>query len=134
MTKRVTVSRPYNAWTMSDAEFRSFIVSALRNASRFWKPKNLALARARISKGVYKCELCWAIGPPTLPAPPWKKRKIKNILADHISPIVPVTWFTTYDEWIKRCFVEAEHFQAICHNCHSAKTKEENKARRLSTK
>lgn len=115
---------------LTEAEFKSRIISALRQASRWWRPKQEAISRARISRGKYKCENCWTVWPLNLPPLPWKKRKRKNIQADHIFPVVWVEWFTTYDDWIKRCFVWAEGFQAICWECHSAITKEENKKRR----
>ena len=114
---------------LTEAEFRSRIVSVLRQSSRWWKPKQEAITRARVGRGKYECELCWAIWPPTLPPLPWNKRKRKNILADHIEPVVPVTGWVSYDNWIKRCFVWAEAFQAICWECHKRKTEEERKER-----
>ncbi len=132
--KRANVARTLNEWTMTESEFRAHIISALRQASRWWKPKNKALARARVWRGMYKCELCWKIGPASLPPPKGKKRKIKNILADHIVPIIWPEGFVSYDSWIERCFVPSEQFQAICHECHSRKTKEENQERRALLK
>lgn len=121
-------SKPFDE-NLSDAEFRSRIVSALRQSSRWWKPKQEAINRAKVRRGVYKCESCWEEWPPTLPPEPWKKRRRKNIQADHIEPVVPLTWWETYDLWIERCFVWAEWFQAICWKCHKEKTAEERKIR-----
>jgi hypothetical protein len=73
---------------MTEREFRSFIISALRNLTRWWKPKNKAIQRARVGHNKYKCELCGEIVPSTLPAPKGKKRKIKAIQADHIVSVV----------------------------------------------
>lgn len=107
------------AGTMTEAQFKSKIISALRNASRWWKPKQLAIQRAKISRGLYKCELCWKIVP-------LSKAKKTQIVADHIIPIVdPAVWFTSYDDWIKRCFIEADGYQAICLECHTEKTNKE---------
>ena len=130
MKNRTSVVRERNAWTMSEAEFKSFIISALRDKSRWWKPKTRAIARARVSKWIYKCESCGVEWPANLPPLPWKKRKRKNIQADHIEPVVPLTGFVSYDSWIERCFVSAEKFQAICRKCHKEKTAEEGKKRR----
>ena len=44
--------------TMTPAQFKSWIISALRDRSRYWKPKQEAIGRARIKRGIYKCELC----------------------------------------------------------------------------
>lgn len=118
---------------MTKAQFRSWIISALRERSRYWKPKQEAIARARISRGQYKCEECGKVWPASLPPLPWKKRRRKNINADHIEPVVPITGWESYDSWIERCFVSADKFQALCWECHSWenwKTQKENKARR----
>ncbi len=131
--KRASVHRPFNNGTMSEAEFRSFIISTLRKASVYWKPKNIAIWRARIRRGVYKCELCGTEWPVSLPPLPWRKRKRKNIQADHLEPAVPITGWESYDSFIERLFVEASEYQAICWECHSwekGKTKKENEERR----
>lgn len=122
-------TKPFDT-NLTDAEFKARIISALRQSSRWWKPKQEAINRAKVSRGMYKCEDCWKIWPPTLPPEKGKKRRRKNCQADHIYEVVPITWFWTYDEWIKRCFVWAEWFQAICWECHTKKTKQENKDRR----
>lgn len=122
-------TKPFDT-NLTEAEFKSRIVSALRQASRWWKPKSEAISRARIKRGVYKCESCGTEGPLSLPPEPWKKRKRKNIQADHIEPVVPLTGFVSYDSWIERCFVPADKFQAICWKCHKEKTAEEGKKRR----
>ena len=122
MTKRFDTS-------LTEAEFKSRIISALRQASRWWWPKKEAIDRAKIERGKYKCEICENIWPATLPPLPWKKKRRKNIQADHIDPVVPITGFTSYDDWIKRCFVWADKFQAICWECHKTKTEEERKER-----
>jgi len=128
--KRASVLRPYNAGTMSEAELRSYIISWLRDRSRYWKPKTRAIARARVGIGKYKCEECGTIWPAKLPPLPWNKRPRKNIQADHLEPVVPITGFEWYDSWVERCFVEEAWYQAICWECHTKKTKEENKERR----
>ena len=133
VTKRASTPRPYNAGTMSEAEFKSFILSWLRDKSRFWKPKTRAIARARIWRNLYKCEECWKEWPWKIPPLPWNKRERKNIQADHTREIVPVTWFEWFDSWIERCFIEEEWYKALCWECHSWdnwKTKTENKERK----
>ena len=133
--------KPFDT-NLTEAELRSRIMSAIRQLSRWWRPKNEAIARARVGRGKYKCEECGKIGPASLPPLPWKKRKRKNIQADHIEPVVPIEgWkddnnlFLNYNwnEVLERMFVPAEGFQAICWECHSWekwKTKQENKKRR----
>ena len=123
-------------WT--PARFRSFIVGQLRSATQRWGPKQACIRNAKVGHGLYKCAMCGTVGPPTLPPEVGKKRRIKNIVADHIEPIVPPdVGFTTYDSWIERAFVELDGFQALCHKCHTNKSNEEKsiaKARRSNSK
>ena len=124
------MSKPYNNGEWTEARFRSFIVSALRSATGRWGPKQSCIKNARVARGKYKCEGCGVVGPATLPPKEGNKRRIKNIVADHREPIVPVTGFISYDSWIERCFIELEGFQALCHKCHSEKSGEEREQRK----
>lgn len=118
--------KPRNNGQWTEARFKSFIISALRSATTRWGPKQQCIKDARVSRGLYKCEGCGTVGPPTLPPPEGKTRRIKNIVADHIDPIVdPHIGFTSYDSWIDRCFVEASGFQALCNKCHTEKSNKE---------
>ena len=119
-------------WT--EARFHSFIKGALRNASTRWGPKNQAKKNARVSRGVYLCagydrdphEV-----PASLPPKPGNKRRINNAAVDHIHPVVdPETGFVSWDEVISRMFCEVEGFQILCHDCHTAKTKDERLQRK----
>ena len=129
--KRASVERPYNCGTMTEAELKSSIVSAIRWASRWWKPKQKVIQKAKMGRNMYQCAICWEVGPSSLPALPWKKRRRKNIQADHITPCVWPEGWVSYDSFIKRMFVEEDWLQAICYNCHSEKTKKENAERKL---
>ena len=117
-----------NNWTQTEAMFKGMIISALRKASMWWKPKQEVLREARVGRGEYRCANCKQVGPKSLPPLPWKKRKRNNAQLDHINPIIiPEIWFTTYDDWIERCFVEKEWWQVLCRQCHTNKTNEEKK-------
>ena len=128
-------TRNGGAWT--EAEFKSRIVSALRQISSYWKPKQQCIRSARISIGKYRCAECKEIVPSTIQGE-WKsgkkkgkKRKIKNILADHINPVIdPHKGFIDWNTYIDRMFIE-EGWQALCKQCHDIKTKEE---RAIATK
>ena len=115
----------------TQAQFRAMIIAALRQASRWWPAKNEVIRRAKRGFNRYECEMCKTIWPSSLPALTWNKRKRKNIIWDHIFPIVdPKEGFKSYDLWIERCFVDESGFQAICWSCHQIKTKEENAERK----
>ena len=124
----MAIEKPHNGGTWTKARLKSFIISQLRGATQRWGPKVDCIKKARVSRGLYRCAGCGEVVPPTLPPPDGKKRRIKNIVADHIEPIVdPAVGFTTYDDWIKRCFVEIDGYQALCHKCHTEKTQQERK-------
>ena len=115
--------KPYNNNTWTKARKHSFIVSALRGALTRWGPKSKCISNARVARGVYRCELCKEDGPATIPPKDGNKRRRKNIVADHIRPIVdPSVGFVDYDTWITRAFVELHDLQAVCWQCHHDKT------------
>lgn len=91
-----------------------------------WGPMHQCIRDAKVEYGRYKCDGCGAVGPPTLPPPEGKTRRVKNIIADHIDPVIdPAKGFESWDILIQRLFVEREGYQALCHKCHTAKTNEE---------
>ena len=65
----------------------------------------------------------------------------KEMKVDHKAPVIPLLhdWesrpgsFLNYDwnEVIQRLFCEAHNFQVICNKCHSQKSGEEKKARKM---
>lgn len=122
-------------WT--EAKFHSFIKNNLRHASRKWAPISKCLSDARVKRGFYKCAECEEIVPASTKDPETGKR-IKNIVVDHINPIIdPHTGFTTWDDVINRMFCEDDNLQALCYSCHKQKTDKEKAItaeRRRSTK
>ena len=96
----------------------SYIFAGLGKVWMWWPPRNEVKKRCKIEgkPGWYKCELC--------------KLERERIDIDHIQPCIPVTGFTTWDNYITSRFVTADKLQGICKDCHSKKTKEENKIRR----
>ena len=131
----MAVEKPHNNGTWTKARKRSFIISALRAATRRWGPKSLCIKNARVKRGFYVCELCKKLGPASLPPLPGNKRRRKNIIADHIEPIVdPYSGFIDYNNWIDRCFIEVEGFQALCWECDTAKQQKERQIRKENRK
>ena len=98
---------------------KAFVIATLRRASYRWPARNEALARARVSRGLYKCEMCGEI---------FKKKEIQ---LDHIEPVVPVTGFTTFDDYVERLLCDASGYQVICEREHAVKTLHENLARKI---
>lgn len=121
----MAVDKPRNGGQWTEARFTSFIKSALRGAR--WGPRYECIKQAKVGYGLYKCAECGDIGPPTLPPEEGKKNRVKNIAADHIEPVVdPNVGFVDWNTFIDRLFVELQGWQALCHKCHTIKTREEN--------
>ncbi len=107
--------------TKTEAEFWAFILSALRAATKFWKPKMIKLrAGRRPSQSANKrlrwensCEHCLQWFPES------------EIEVDHIVPCGGINGIDKVVGWIKRAFVEVEGFQRLCKTCHKKKTLEE---------
>lgn len=123
-------TRNNGEWT--ESRFQSFIKSALRSASQRWGPKFAALEDAFVDKRInektgrlgkhYKCAHCKGIFPASF------------VQVDHIIPAVPLTGFKDWDEVISLMFCEKDGFQVLCKDCHSIKTTQENKERKLNAK
>lgn len=122
-------TKPRNGGQWTEARFRSFVVSALRAASRRWPVKYAVLKKACVGRKVnsstgkialhYKCAVCEELFPATA------------IAVDHIKPVVdPKKGFIDWDTFIERLFCEEKGLQCLCKSCHSVKTADERKERK----
>ena len=112
-------------WT--EARFRGFVTSALRNATRRWPPKydriKESFVGVRLNKKTgrkskhYRCAVCEEAFPQ------------RNVQVDHI---VPIGTCLTWDEYIEKLFCEKENLQVVCKPCHKKKTKEERESKKDS--
>jgi len=118
-------------WT--EARWRSFVISALRSATRRYPPRNKALKAAFVKRQIskksgrlamhYKCAMCKKLYTST------------DIQIDHILPVVdPQQGFVSWDVYINRMYCEQENFQVLCKPCHLKKTKKERECTKKSTK
>lgn len=105
---------------MTEAQFKAFIVSALRKQSLRWKPINEVKKRARVTRGKYRCACCGLVVGP------------KDGAVDHINPVVSISGFSGWDSFINNMFCEESGLQFLCDNCHDIKTKKENEDRKTS--
>jgi len=107
----------------TDEEFEkylhAFVKNTLRRSSFRWPWRGLAVKKAWVERGVYKCAGCGGHAPS------------KEIRLDHIHPVVePHIGFTTWDTFLRRLLVRETGFQVLCKDCHLTKTKEENERRK----
>lgn len=83
------------------------------------------MKKARVDRGQYRCvgwHRDWHVVPVTVKQ---GRKRVRNVAVDHITPVVPPSGFTTWDEIISRLFVEEEGLQVLCKECHDKKTLEE---------
>lgn len=118
---KVLVPKPRNAGTMTESAFWSFIRSALRQKSRWWKPiLQCKLAARRAYKGPnkrqkfeYQCAICEK----------WFQEKKINV--DHIIPAGSLNCAADLPGFVERLFCEQDNLQVLCEKCHDEKTKTE---------
>jgi 5-methylcytosine-specific restriction endonuclease McrA len=100
--------------TMTESAFWSFIRSALRQKSRWWKPiVKCKLAARRIYKGdnkrqkyEYQCAKCKNWFPD------------KEVEVDHIIPAGSLKSGDDLKEFVEKLFCEAEGLRVLCKKCH----------------
>ena len=125
--KRSRVPKTRNSGTLTESAFWSFIRSALRQKSRWWKPISEAKAKAkRLYKGPlkrqkfeYQCNQCKNWFPD------------KKINVDHICPAGSLNSAQDLPDFVERLFCEVDNLQTLCEGCHNVKTKSEKDAKSI---
>jgi 5-methylcytosine-specific restriction endonuclease McrA len=115
-----------NNGTMTTSAFWSFIRSALRQKSRWWKPiLQCKLMARRPYKGdnprlkwEYKCAECGNYFPE------------KRISVDHIKPIGSLKDYSDLPNFVKTLFCEVDNLQVLHDECHDKKTQKEKDERK----
>ena len=119
-TKRASkVVKTRNAGTMTESAFWSFIRSALRQKSRWWKPITECKMKARRpykgpnkrQKFEYLCNSCNR----------WFPEKQINV--DHIVGAGSLNCGQDLPGFVDRLFCEQDNLQVLCTTCHDHKTK-----------
>jgi 5-methylcytosine-specific restriction endonuclease McrA len=113
---------------MSEAAFWSFIRSALRQKSRWWKPISVCKLNARRDyKGInkrqkyeYQCKKCKK----------WHPEKQINV--DHIIPAGSLNCAQDLPLFVERLFCEQDNLQCLCTDCHNKKTLKEKQSKKKS--
>jgi 5-methylcytosine-specific restriction endonuclease McrA len=111
---------------MSEAAFWSFIRSALRQKSRWWKPISVCKLNARRDyKGInkrqkyeYQCKKCKK----------WHPEKQINV--DHVKPAGSLNCAEDLPGFVERLFCEQDNLQILCVSCHDKKTLKEKQAKK----
>jgi 5-methylcytosine-specific restriction endonuclease McrA len=121
VARKPRVVKTRNAGTMTESAFWSFIRSALRQKSIWWKPITQTKMNARRAykgpnkrqKFEYQCAHCTK----------WFPEKKINV--DHICPAGSLNCAQDLPGFVERLFCESDNLQVLCESCHDVKTKEE---------
>ena len=119
--RKSKVVKTKNNGTMSNSVFWSFIRSALRQKSRWWKPitqcklnaKRAYTGPLKRQKFEYQCNECRGWFPE------------KNINVDHKIPAGSLNSGDDLKGFVERLFCEVDNLQCLCLNCHDIKTQQE---------
>lgn len=98
---------------------KSSLMSAIGKVWMFYAPRLSVKKRCKNPDrtGWYFCEKC--------------KADIQKVEVDHIVPVIlPEEGFVDWNTYIASKFVTEENLMGLCHECHLAKSKEENRKRR----
>ena len=121
MAKRILKEKTRNSGTMTESAFFSFIRSALRQKSRWWKPiqeckkaaKRPYSGENKRQKFEYLCDECKLYHPE------------KNIEIDHIVPAGSLKSAEDLAGFVTRLFCEIDNLRCLCKQCHLIKTNKE---------
>lgn len=119
VVRKSKIPKVRNAGTMTESAFWSFIRSALRQKSRWWKPITQCKMLARRDykgplkrqKFEYQCNYCKK----------WFPEKKINV--DHIIPAGSLNCAEDLGPFVERLFCEIDNLQVLCESCHDVKTK-----------
>ena len=117
-TRRTAAPKTRNAGTMSESAFWTFIRSALRQKSRWWKPITECKMKSRRpykgpnkrQKFEYQCNTCKK----------WFPEKQINV--DHIIGAGSLNCTADLAGFVDRLFCEQDNLQVLCEVCHNEKT------------
>jgi len=125
MARRQLIPRTRASGTMTESQYWSFIRSALRNKSRYWKPIQDAKVLARRPnksenkrlKYEYQCAICSMWFPE------------KEIEVDHIEPVGSLRSGNDLKDFVQNLFCEVDKLRVLCEPCHKKVTKQQADAK-----
>lgn len=97
---------------------KDYVMRVLRRGTYQWPARGIAVADARVTRGVYECASCKG------------HFKRNEIDIDHIVPVIPLSGTDDWNVIIERLFCDSSGLQVLCKPCHKKKTQFENRLRK----
>lgn len=105
---------------LTPKNLRSKTMQVLRRQWLYhWKPRKDALKNQLTYRANYVCQSCSRV---------YHK---SNTFVDHITPVVPDQGWDNWDGYMERLYCDKEGYQVLCKVCHTKKTADENRKRKL---
>lgn len=110
---------------------KKFVINGLRQLTKRWPPRYRVenKSKKKIQEGFFKN------GNPKLRIK-YQCNSCKGFFArkdrqmDHVEPVVELSGFTNWDDYIERMLPWEDGWQCLCKGCHKIKTTQENKIRK----
>lgn len=126
MAKKIKAVKEFADGTMTKTAFFTFVRSALRKYSMYWKPISTCRNKAKRAykgnnvrqKWEYQCNKCK------------KWYKGTEISVDHIIPAGALNSFEDIPQFVKVLFCDSTNLQVLCKTCHGKKTNKERKTKK----
>lgn len=114
LPKSPRVPRTRAAGTMTESQFKAWVIRQLRFAHRKWRPARLAEIAARrilpvkIGNQKYEYRCAWCLN--------WFKRSAVEL--DHVEACGGVPAWEELPGFVLRLFVEVDGYRMLCLDCH----------------
>jgi 5-methylcytosine-specific restriction endonuclease McrA len=118
-----------------EKKLKNKIIQVLRKASYSHPARSLAKKKARVAPSTYLCNICktWIYdGKKDFSKLKFEYKNVKTgkIHIDHIDPVIPLTGWMNFDNFITRLFCSEDNLQILCSECHKEKTFQEKEQRK----
>lgn len=122
-----------------NAKIKRMIIGYARKLHGSWEPKRNAKKRAQVAPALHQCSKCGSLNyegdsqknfDKYVAEFPDKQVNFKPIEMDHISPVVSVTGWTSWDDFFASLYCDEDNYRPLCNDCHKKKSSNENKYRR----
>jgi 4-hydroxyphenylpyruvate dioxygenase-like putative hemolysin len=121
-----------------NGKIKRMIIGYARRLSSAHEPWKNVKDACKVAPALHKCAKCGSLNydgdseksfQKYVEQFPQHKVNFRRIEIDHISPVVKITGWTTWDNFFESLFCDEDGYRPLCRECHNHKTKNENSHR-----